>query len=421
MKRTLLLAAIVLCFFATVQAQTIEKIEKFNSQTRAYKEKMDSVVSQDYKRIMQYDERFNLTKETFYVFDGTWTISGIDEYSYDAQNRLISNTHYSFDGYTDERSNYQYNENGLLSEWASYIFEDGQWKNRTRQTFEYNSQGLRLSSLHYHGEENTWLPDMYLEYTYFNGLIEKTDLYYYWIDVETEEPQLELHERYRYTYNEKMLCTSFIDEYLYNTDEAYEWVPAQKEEYGYDEQDNRISYIYSNYDETLGYVFSYKTELVFDDHHNTINSNSYEYNESSWVLDGHGEFTYDLSAQAENIAGFDLYWEDDAIVVTNRLTSASWDYVSDAWSITYYYSKCTGVEEQNGHQVFCWPNPVQETLNIRMEDVQQIVIFDMEGRLILEVNNNVEAVNVSALPKGCYLLKATLENGGVSTQKFVKQ
>lgn len=422
MKRILLVTAIAFCFIATVSAQTIEKIEKFNSQTRAYKEKLDSVVSQDFKRIMQYDERFNLTKVTSYAFDGTWTISEVNEYSYDAQNRLISNTNYYSDDQTDERKNYQYNENGLLSEWTSYIFEDDQWKNYNRQTFEYDSQGLRLSSLHYYPQENTWRPDSYFEYTYFNGLLDRIDLYNCWIDEETEELQRELFERYRYIYNEKMLRISFIDEYLYYTGEDYEWVTGQKEEYGYDEYDNRISYEYSYYDETLGFdMYYYKTELAFDDHHNTISSNSYEYNGMSWVLDGHGEFTYDLSTKAKNIAGFESFWEDDAVVVTNKLTRSSWVYGDDAWTSLYYYSKCTGVEEQDEHQVLCWPNPVQETLNINVEDVQQIVIFNMEGKQVLEVNKNAETVNVSTLPKGCYLLKATLENGGVSTQKFVKQ
>ena len=62
MKKTLLITAVVFCFIATVSAQTLEKIEKFNLQTREYKEKLDSVVSGDHKYIMQYDDKFNLTR-----------------------------------------------------------------------------------------------------------------------------------------------------------------------------------------------------------------------------------------------------------------------------------------------------------------------------------------------------------------------
>ena len=67
-----------------------------------------------------------------------------------------------------------------------------------------------------------------------------------------------------------------------------------------------------------------------------------------------------------------------------------------------------------------WPNPVDEVLYLEAEEMQQIEIFSMEGELILTMANDLESINVSDLAKGCYLLKATLNNGCVVTQKFIK-
>ena len=422
MKKTLLITAVVFCFIATVSAQTLEKIEKFNLQTREYKEKLDSVVSGDHKYIMQYDDKFNLTSCTSYgYYNGNWMIYEIVEYRYDAQNRLVSATwNYSGD---INRISFQYNENGLVSEKAYDYYSNGQWNYVSKYVYHYDSQGLLEVITSYVIYEDEWSPNTVYEYCYADGLLDVVNIYYPQPQEESSEPAWELIERYLYNYNDRRLCISKDDELLYFIDDADVWILNEKEEYGYDEHDNRISSISSYYDED-GNLESYywRSEHVFDDHHNCISSNSYEHDGTQWVLYGHGDLTYDLSANTENIAGFELYWEDDAVVVTNKLTEASWNYSDgDNWTNKYYYSKCTGVGEQFGNQLLCWPNPVQETLNIPIDGLRQILIFNMEGKKVLEDNSHSETIHVGTLPKGCYLLKATLKDGSVSTQKFMKQ
>jgi hypothetical protein len=86
-----------------------------------------------------------------------------------------------------------------------------------------------------------------------------------------------------------------------------------------------------------------------------------------------------------------------------------------------YYSAATGLGEYNENQLAIWPNPVSETLNLNAEDLQQVEIFSMDGKQVMRLGNGSESINVNALAKGCYLLKATFANGSKAMQKFVKE
>jgi hypothetical protein len=53
--------------------------------------------------------------------------------------------------------------------------------------------------------------------------------------------------------------------------------------------------------------------------------------------------------------------------------------------------------------------------------LQQVEIFSMDGKQVMRLGNGSESINVNALAKGCYLLKATFANGSKAMQKFVKE
>lgn len=422
MKKSLLATTFMLCFLATVSAQTLKNIERFNLQTREYKEKLDSVVSNEYRRVLQYDERLNLTSCAMYYYDKGWELFEVDEYGYDAQNRLISLTYKYYYDLNDQREKYQYNENGLLSEKTIESFEDGQWNYHQKRIYNYNDQGKLLLTTDCYYWEDVWFPEQKAEYHYTDGLLDV--IYVYSQQFDDQTPVWEVSSRYRYLYNERGLCTSMLEEEWWSINGVYDWVLYEKDEYEYDEHDNHtsITWNYYSYDDNWEVeTFSYKSEFVFDDHHNCISIDEYLYDETQWALEEHGDFTYDMSEEAKNIAGFEQYWDDETIVITNKLTKSSWVDDHEARTNNFYYSKCTGVGEQNEKQLLCWPNPVQGTLNIRNEDVQHIEIFNMEGKQMLIIYKPTETVDVSSLTKGGYLLKATLNNGNVSTQKFIKQ
>ena len=86
----------------------------------------------------------------------------------------------------------------------------------------------------------------------------------------------------------------------------------------------------------------------------------------------------------------------------------------------YYSNTGSGVTENVESLLSIWPNPASETLNLK-GDMTQVQIYSIDGRLVMSLEKGFESINVSDLAKGSYLLKATLKDGGVTTQKFVKQ
>ncbi len=67
-----------------------------------------------------------------------------------------------------------------------------------------------------------------------------------------------------------------------------------------------------------------------------------------------------------------------------------------------------------------YPNPVQNTLNIHIEEsLEKIEIYTMQGQKVLETKNTT--INVFNLLTGMYLLKVTTPKGKLGIQRFVKQ
>jgi hypothetical protein len=83
----------------------------------------------------------------------------------------------------------------------------------------------------------------------------------------------------------------------------------------------------------------------------------------------------------------------------------------------------TGVETEENTGLVIYPNPVENVLYIRYENSapETEEIFDAKGRLIfkLKITANPEAVNVSSLPAGAYILRLT-EKDNIKNIKFIK-
>jgi len=79
-----------------------------------------------------------------------------------------------------------------------------------------------------------------------------------------------------------------------------------------------------------------------------------------------------------------------------------------------------GVLEAEAADFIVYPNPVKNTLHIESdENINKAEIFDMQGKMVV-TDENANEINVSALPKGSYLVRITTEKG-VSTRTFVKE
>ena len=71
-----------------------------------------------------------------------------------------------------------------------------------------------------------------------------------------------------------------------------------------------------------------------------------------------------------------------------------------------------------------YPNPMQSELHLHYSpDVQpkQVEIYDLQGRLALSQDKSLENLNVQGLAAGQYLMKVTMEDGKVYSDKVVKE
>lgn len=67
-----------------------------------------------------------------------------------------------------------------------------------------------------------------------------------------------------------------------------------------------------------------------------------------------------------------------------------------------------------------FPNPVKNLLNFSQE-VNNLTITDVSGKLIKQITINNKSVDLSQLSKGIYIITALKKNGEIINQKIIKE
>ncbi len=90
--------------------------------------------------------------------------------------------------------------------------------------------------------------------------------------------------------------------------------------------------------------------------------------------------------------------------------------------VTYTYEHLvTDINEIADSKFKFYPNPVNGQLNIESETEADISIINMNGRVVLNIENVLqETIDTGNLPKGMYMMKVITDKG-VSVHKFVKE
>ena len=129
------------------------------------------------------------------------------------------------------------------------------------------------------------------------------------------------------------------------------------------------------------------------------------------------------------------YWEGTSILNTPNEGYLELDGVWASISSTFGSAPFDGVFEISGtcetlgisdmdsFDFAYYPNPVKDVLNITSnKPVENVAVFNLAGQKVLanaQVSNG--EINVSALPAGVYVFKATLQGGQVETFKIIKK
>lgn len=75
---------------------------------------------------------------------------------------------------------------------------------------------------------------------------------------------------------------------------------------------------------------------------------------------------------------------------------------------------------QNNLDATLFPNPVQDVLNISIENtINSVEIFTIQGQKVMQSNEST--INMSSLNSGIYLVKIIDENDAISTKKIIKK
>ena len=332
----------------------------------------------------QYDERYNISKVEMSLLMGAFTTT-ID-FFYDDQNRCIRRIETSYDG-SIEKDEFSYNNQGWVSEEVNYDNENGVWEEDTKTTYQYDNDGNILVATDLDYEDGVWVNEEKVEFTYQGGKVVKSLEFVWTVNL---------------------------------------WIENHLTEYMYDNHGDLVEELYYSKNGE-GWTDDDKIVYSYDENHNCVKMVEYDFSwdNQDWEIDNETVITYDLTVPSSAIAGLS-YLEGDNVSINNKVMAfEETDYddgiAQQTLKTVMYYSAASSLGEFNENQLAIWPNPVSETLNLNAEDLQQVEIFSMDGKQVMRLGNGFESINVNALAKGCYLLKATFANGSKAMQKFVKE
>ena len=70
------------------------------------------------------------------------------------------------------------------------------------------------------------------------------------------------------------------------------------------------------------------------------------------------------------------------------------------------------------------PNPVRDQLSLRFDDgsePESVELYDLAGRLVGTKPNDLESIDMSAMPSGVYVLRVTMKDGTSYHEKTLKE
>ena len=404
MKKILLFVT-MLCCMAAATAQSFETPSSSdlmrnrafrdalnNRETIAITHRLDSIVAIDgfIKIASVYDNNYLCTRDSAFSSTGfMYTL----EYTYDNQRRLIAAV--SQGSSNDDKYEMSYNAQGLLSETKYYTNDNGNWILEGKTTTGYDSNGN---------------PTVVIDYD------------------RTGSGEWEYDEKTEYTFNGDQLVVAIESDW---NGISNKWVEKEKTNYTYDASGNCIAYnIYEKASDN-SWRWTSRHENTFDNKHNLIQIRIYEFNSTEptgEALSEEWNVTYDAHVTRKNLAispysGF-LLLESEVYTTNNipmYIEHELFGSFAAVYNSRYFYLNMTNVDEQSDNGLQLWPNPAQETLSLGAENLRQVAVYTLEGKEVMLVKDGFDAIEVSQLASGCYLLKATLNDGSVATQKFIKQ
>lgn len=115
-----------------------------------------------------------------------------------------------------------------------------------------------------------------------------------------------------------------------------------------------------------------------------------------------------IGIQIKSVAG--IYFDYNAPVITNQTVNT--------------ITKPLGIKEINKESFDMYPNPSHSELNVGLNNVNTISIYDLQGRLmkkeLVATGTTIKKINIEELVNGLYLIELEKMNGSRLVKKFIK-
>ena len=386
------------------------------------------------KLLWTYDENnCCLTEEFWEYMSDNWKTSYRHEYAYDAHGNKIlyirqgSNTFDSWKNISKEEYSYDANDNMTLLirfHWYSGWDEE----KRIAYTYDANNNLITMETVEEYPTKTEYTYDeanrlilsisMYDNYGSWEK-ISKTEYKYDQNDSLLLEaqygPSNELdwgrYKKVEYVRNEAGFATS--ETYARGSVSGYDWIYGDRYRYEYDDCNQMISSTYLKWSNTAGdFAYIEKEAYELDENGNAKGFYFYKFQNDEWVLKKRYENTFDLTTDASIILGlpviyYDLYVNLPILrnpVQNKWLSSQYFDVPYEGeHNITLYYSDFYDVAENESSSLKVYSS--DGTLSIENDNIADIQVFDMLGRLVAQ-QNQVAQCKFNLTP-GVYVVKAS--------------
>ncbi len=122
-----------------------------------------------------------------------------------------------------------------------------------------------------------------------------------------------------------------------------------------------------------------------------------------------------------------LATQDGGCLVAGRVMYDIFEEESDLFVLKINADGTVGNEEilvEDIPPYTFYPNPTRNNLHLKFSpDVQpkQVELYDLQGRLVSTQRNDFKSIDMGQLPAGTYMMRVTLEDGTVFSDKVVKE
>ncbi len=107
---------------------------------------------------------------------------------------------------------------------------------------------------------------------------------------------------------------------------------------------------------------------------------------------------------------------------TFTVTGTSTEGCVSSSTVSFKVNTCSALDELSSQELVVYPNPTNGLLFLGGDErYTHFMIIDMKGAIVKEGNVTTNEVQMTDLPNGLYLVKATLENGTNRQVRVVKQ